>query len=167
MVYLNGKESSYARPQEATSIRVADQLAMLTYKQTAKLPKDELFGLVSQMRRSAVSVASNIVEVCSRSSTIEYVRSLRWLMVRLESSNIKFPSPNDFTLTARPANGSRWQPKPAKSSMDSCAHCEIAMHEDFPSSSLKPHPSSCSKNDRRSYVSEFTAFLPLNYGAMI
>ena len=58
------------------AFELADQLAMLTYKQTAMLPKDELFGLVSQMRRAAVSVASNIVEGCSRSSTVEYVRFL-------------------------------------------------------------------------------------------
>ena len=58
------------------AFELADHLAMLTYKQTAKLPKDELFGLVSQMRRAAVSVASNIVEGCSRSSTVEYVRFL-------------------------------------------------------------------------------------------
>jgi len=58
------------------AFEVADQLAILTYKQTANFPKDELFGLVSQMRRAAVSVASNIVEGCSRSSTLEYIRFL-------------------------------------------------------------------------------------------
>jgi four helix bundle protein len=58
------------------AFELADQLAMLTYKQTGKLPKDELFGLVSQMRRAAVSIASNIVEGCSRSSTLEYLRFL-------------------------------------------------------------------------------------------
>ncbi len=58
------------------AFEVADQLAMLTYRQTTSLPKDELFGLVSQMRRAAVSVASNIVEGCSRSSTVEYIRFL-------------------------------------------------------------------------------------------
>ena len=58
------------------AFEVADQLAMVTYKQTTSLPTDELFGLVSQMRRAAVSVASNIVKGCARSSTIEYVRFL-------------------------------------------------------------------------------------------
>lgn len=58
------------------AFELADQLAMLTYQQTGKLPKDELFGLVSQMRRAAVSIASNIVEGCSRSSTVGYLRFL-------------------------------------------------------------------------------------------
>lgn len=40
----------------------AHQLALLIYKITEKFPPEEKFGLVSQMRRAAVSVASNIVE---------------------------------------------------------------------------------------------------------
>jgi four helix bundle protein len=40
----------------------ANELALLVYKATKKFPKDELFGLTSQMRRCAVSVAANIVE---------------------------------------------------------------------------------------------------------
>lgn len=39
----------------------AHELAILTYIVTAKFPSEEKFGLVSQMRRAAVSVASNIV----------------------------------------------------------------------------------------------------------
>jgi four helix bundle protein len=58
------------------AFELADILAVETYKKTRQLPKDELFGLTSQMRRAAVSVASNIVEGCSRSSTTEYVRFL-------------------------------------------------------------------------------------------
>jgi four helix bundle protein len=58
------------------AFELADSLAVETYKQTRQLPKDELFGLTSQMRRAGVSVASNIVEGCSRSSTTEYVRFL-------------------------------------------------------------------------------------------
>ena len=40
----------------------ANELAVEVYKTTRKFPKDELFGLVSQMRRSAVSITANIVE---------------------------------------------------------------------------------------------------------
>ncbi|MBW1852800.1 MAG: four helix bundle protein, partial [Deltaproteobacteria bacterium] len=38
------------------------QLCLGIYKETAKFPKEERFGLTSQMRRSAVSVPSNISE---------------------------------------------------------------------------------------------------------
>lgn len=40
----------------------AHKLAIFVYKTTKKFPRDELFGLISQMRRCAVSVPANIVE---------------------------------------------------------------------------------------------------------
>ena len=36
------------------------------YKLTQDFPQSEIYGLVSQMRRSAVSIPSNIAEGCSR-----------------------------------------------------------------------------------------------------
>ncbi|MCH8315255.1 MAG: four helix bundle protein [Planctomycetes bacterium] len=47
------------------------------YGQTGDLPKDERFGLVAQMRRSAVSVPSNIAEGWGRGTRNDYVRYLR------------------------------------------------------------------------------------------
>lgn len=52
----------------------ADELAYQTYLITKKFPKDEMFGLISQMRRAAVSVAANIVEGYARFSVKEKVR---------------------------------------------------------------------------------------------
>lgn len=42
--------------------KAADELAIAVYQFTRNYPKEELFGLVSQMRRCAVSVPANIVE---------------------------------------------------------------------------------------------------------
>ncbi|MBU1385788.1 MAG: four helix bundle protein [Alphaproteobacteria bacterium] len=44
------------------------------YEATAHWPRDERFGLVSQIRRSAVSVASNIAEGAARRSTGEFIQ---------------------------------------------------------------------------------------------
>ena len=44
------------------------QLVLMVYSTTRTFPKDELFGLVSQMRRCAVSITSNVAEGFSRQS---------------------------------------------------------------------------------------------------
>ena len=46
------------------------------YKATHKFPKDELFGITSQMRRSAISIPANIAEGCGRNTDKELSRFL-------------------------------------------------------------------------------------------
>ncbi len=58
------------------AFELADELAVLVYRHTRDFPREELFGLVSQMRRAAVSTASNIVEGCGRSTQADYLRFL-------------------------------------------------------------------------------------------
>ena len=54
----------------------AKVLVLLVYKTTSSFPKTETYSLVSQMRRSAVSILANTVEGYSKDSSAEYARFL-------------------------------------------------------------------------------------------
>ncbi len=88
------------------AFELADELAVLIYRVTAGFPKEELYGLTSQIRRAAISVPSNIVEGCPRDSQADYLRflniafgSLRELHYQLDlSRRLGFLSDRDFSL---------------------------------------------------------------------
>src|SRR5687768_16493198 len=50
------------------------QLAVKVYKVTREFPDEEKFGLISQLRRSGISLSSNIAEGTSRHTAIDQVR---------------------------------------------------------------------------------------------
>ncbi len=50
----------------------ADQLAVLVYKETKTFPREELYGITSQLRRAVVSVPTNIAEGANRDHKKEY-----------------------------------------------------------------------------------------------
>ena len=54
----------------------AIEMTVAVYRLTADFPKEEIYGLTSQLRRASVSVASNIAEGYGRTSTGEYVQFL-------------------------------------------------------------------------------------------
>jgi len=49
-------------------------LSIKIYTRTAKFPKDEIYGISSQIRRSVISIASNIAEGAGRGSQNEFKR---------------------------------------------------------------------------------------------
>ncbi|BDD13870.1 four helix bundle protein [Marivirga tractuosa] len=53
------------------------ELSLLVYQITSTFPKEERFGLISQIRRCAVSIPSNIAEGSSRDSSKDFSRFLR------------------------------------------------------------------------------------------
>jgi four helix bundle protein len=52
----------------------AHQLALRIYQVTASFPRDEIYGLTSQMRRAATSIPANLAEGCGRNSDAELAR---------------------------------------------------------------------------------------------
>ncbi len=55
----------------------AHQLTLKIYKTTTSFPKDEMYGLTSQIRRACASMPANIVEGCGRDSNPELARFLQ------------------------------------------------------------------------------------------
>ncbi len=72
------------------AFELADEVAFLVYQATKKFPREEMYGLTSQMRRAAVSVPSNIVEGCARESQAEYFRFLEIAFGSLKELHYQF-----------------------------------------------------------------------------
>ena len=66
------------------------QLVLLVYRLTKRLPKEELFGLVSQMRRAAVSVPANIAEGFKRRGRSDKARHMNIAQSSLEELRYYF-----------------------------------------------------------------------------
>src|SRR3989440_5511961 len=56
--------------------RLADDLTVAVYERTRSFPREEIYGLTSQLRRASYSVPANIVEGSSRESKKDYLHFL-------------------------------------------------------------------------------------------
>ena len=82
------------------------ELAILIYKTTKLFPKDETFGMASQMRRCSISIASNLAEGSGRSSMkdkarfseIAYSSSLELLNQLILSHDFEYVDENQYIL---------------------------------------------------------------------
>ena len=69
-----GKTGTIKSYEDLIVWQKALDLAEEIYRATRQFPKDELYGLTSQMRRAAVSIASNIAEGHERNSRGEFLQ---------------------------------------------------------------------------------------------
>ena len=79
--------------------RVAHELVLAVYRLTSTFPNEEKFGLVSQMRRAAVSVPANIAEGYKRRSAKEKIRFYNTAEASLEELRYYFLLIDDLGLT--------------------------------------------------------------------
>jgi four helix bundle protein len=55
----------------------AHQITLASYRNTARFPREEVYGLTSQIRRCAASIAANIAEGCGKRGNNEFQRFLQ------------------------------------------------------------------------------------------
>ena len=74
----------------------AHQLTLRVYRETGGFPKNETFGLSSQLRRSTVSIAANVAEGFKRSGRTEKARFLNIAQGSLEETRYYLILANDL-----------------------------------------------------------------------
>jgi len=74
------------------------RLTLKVYKATAVFPREELYGLTSQMRRSSASIPTNIAEGCGRNTDSELARFLEIAMGSASELEYLFLLSNDLNL---------------------------------------------------------------------
>lgn len=73
---MGKNKSEYRGYRDLECWQKADDLVVEIYRVTKQFPKEEIYGLASQMRRASVSVAANIAEGSARQHRKEYIQFL-------------------------------------------------------------------------------------------
>src|ERR1700744_4906714 len=87
------------------------ELAGSVYTLTETFPKSEIYGLTSQMRRAAVSIASNIAEGAGRSTRKDF----RLFVVTARGSNFELQTQLEIAKTVGLVNATKTEPVEALS----------------------------------------------------
>lgn len=105
-VALKQRRTSMANERDYRELKVWQKAIVLTrniYQITQKFPDAERFGLVSQMRRAAVSVPSNIAEGNARQSAKDYLRFLVTARGSLAELETQLIIATDLSILSDPA----------------------------------------------------------------
>ena len=77
----------------------AIELAKAVYELTAGFPASEIYGLVSQMKRSAISIPSNIAEGAARNSDKEFIQFLYVTLGSISELDTQYILSREIQLT--------------------------------------------------------------------
>jgi len=108
------------------AFELADEVALLIYRITREFPKEEIYGLTSQMRRAAISVPSKIVGGCARESQAEYLRFLEIAFGSLRERIISSVSQSAWDIVTSMVFLTVMQKssRPRRFSAPSCGRCD-------------------------------------------
>lgn len=73
-------------------------LALRSYRITQQFPKEEIYGLISQIRRASTSIPANIAEACGRNSDADFTRFLSIAMGSASELEYLFILAQDLSL---------------------------------------------------------------------
>jgi four helix bundle protein len=85
----------------------AHEVALGIYRETSRWPKHELFGLTSQCRRAAVSIAANLAEGCGKNSDAELAKHSRISLGSASELSYYLILAHDLSYIARPTYDER------------------------------------------------------------
>jgi len=79
------------------------------YKATQGFPKEEMFGLTSQIRRAAVSISANIAEGCGRHTEVDLARFLDMALGSVNEADCFLELSKDLRYVSQPDWKKLWE----------------------------------------------------------